>query len=66
MPKKDVSAFDYSKKQAELDRVLASLQDPDIQIDEATKMYDKGLELVGEIEAYLKQAENTITKHVAE
>jgi exodeoxyribonuclease VII small subunit len=57
--------FDYTKKAAELDEVLARLQDPDIQVDEATKLYDAGLKLVDEIEAYLNQAENTVRKHVA-
>jgi exodeoxyribonuclease VII small subunit len=57
--------FDYTKKAAELDEVLARLQDPDIQVDEATKLYDAGLKLVDEIETYLNQAENTVRKHVA-
>jgi exodeoxyribonuclease VII small subunit len=57
--------FDYTAKARELDEVLARLQDPDIQVDEATKLYDAGLKLVDEIEAYLNQAENTVRKHVA-
>ena len=57
--------FDYTKKARELDDVLARLQDPDIQIDEATQLYDAGCKLADEIEAYLNQAENTVRKHVA-
>lgn len=57
--------FDYTKKARELDEVLAKLQDPDIQVDEATQLYDAGLKLVDELEAYLNQAENTVRKHVA-
>jgi exodeoxyribonuclease VII small subunit len=65
MPKKQESTFEYAAKSAELERVLAKLQDPDVEIDEATKLYDQGLKLVDEIETYLKQAENTVSRHVA-
>lgn len=65
MPKKTDAAFDYAAKTAELETVLASLQDADVDIEEAGKLYSKGLELVGEIETYLKQAENTVQKHTA-
>ena len=57
-------AFDYTKKTKELGDVLDRLQNPDIQVDEATQLYDTGIKLVGEIEAYLKQAENTVQKHI--
>jgi exodeoxyribonuclease VII small subunit len=59
------ATFDYTAKASELETVLAKLQNPDIQIDEATKLYDTGLKLVDEIEAYLQQAENTVRKHTA-
>jgi exodeoxyribonuclease VII small subunit len=64
MTKKD--AFDYRTKAAELEQVLADLQDPEIQIDEATKLHARGLKLAEEIETYLKQAENAVRKHAAE
>lgn len=63
---KKTDNFDYSKKAAELETLLGKLQDPDIQIDEATKLHAAGLELVAELEAYLKQAENEVRKHVAD
>ena len=64
MAKKSES-FDYQKKTAELERLLASLQDPDIQIDDATKLHAVGLRLIDELEAYLQQAENEVRKHIA-
>jgi len=57
--------FDYGKKATELEQVLADLRDPDIQIDQATKLHAKGVALIAEIEAYLKQAENEVQRHVA-
>lgn len=57
--------FDYTKKAAELEEIVTRLQDPEIQIDEATKLHAAGLKLVEELENYLQQAEITINKHVA-
>jgi exodeoxyribonuclease VII small subunit len=52
----------YAEMSAELEAVLARLQHDDIDVDEALEAYKKGMELVGKLEAYLKEAENTITK----
>jgi exodeoxyribonuclease VII small subunit len=57
--------FDYTAKAAELERIVSELQNPDIQIDEATKLHAAGLKLVTDLEAYLNQAEITVKKHVA-
>lgn len=62
---KKIEDFDYQAKAAELEALLTKLQDADIQIDEATKLHTAGLKLVGELEAYLKQAENEVRKHSA-
>jgi len=62
MARKD--EFDYRKKATELESIVAELQNPDIQIDEATKLHAAGLKLIGEIETYLNQAEITVKKHV--
>ncbi len=56
--------FDYTAKAAELERVVAELQSPDIQIDEAVRLHADGLKLIAELEAYLKQAEIDVRKHV--
>ncbi|HSW66598.1 MAG TPA: exodeoxyribonuclease VII small subunit [Bacillota bacterium] len=52
----------YQSLQAELDEVLASLQRPDIHVDEAVQLYEQGLKLVAELEKALKTAENKITQ----
>ena len=58
--------FDYRAKAAELERIVAELQNPDIQIDAATKLHAEGLKLIGELEAYLNQAEVEVKRHVAD
>lgn len=53
---------DYQKLQAELDDVLAQLQNPNIAVDDAIKLHEKGMLLVEKLEAYLSSAENKINK----
>lgn len=52
----------YQSLSEQLDEVVAKLQQPDIQVDEAVKLYEQGLKLVYECEAQLKVAQNKITK----
>jgi exodeoxyribonuclease VII small subunit len=59
------TSFEYRAKVDELDRIVAELQNPDIQIDEATKLHAAGVKLIEELEAYLNQAEVEVRKHVA-
>lgn len=54
--------FDYQAKSQELDSIIANLQDPDANIDEAIKNYEIGKKLIKEIEEYLTNAENKIKK----
>lgn len=63
---KKTSAFDYREKAAELEKVVAELQNPDIQIDEATRLHAEGVRLIAELEAYLNQAEIEVKKRTAE
>jgi exodeoxyribonuclease VII small subunit len=53
---------DYQTLSAELDGVLAALQQPSVQVDEAVRLYEQGLKLVAACEAHLAQAENKLTK----
>lgn len=46
----------------ELDEILTKLQSNDLDVDEAIKLYERGMEVAKEIEKYLKEAENKITK----
>lgn len=57
--------FDYRAKSDELDQIVTDLQNPDIQIDEATKLHAEGIKLIGELETYLNQAEVEVRKHLA-
>lgn len=50
----------YEKLTAELDTVLAQLQGNELNVDQALKQYERGLELVKQLEAYLETAENKV------
>lgn len=58
MPKTE----DYQTLSTELDGVLAALQSPDIQVDEATTFYERGLKLISQLEKHISTAENKLTK----
>jgi exodeoxyribonuclease VII small subunit len=53
---------DYQALSLELDEVLAKLQQPAIQVDEAVKLYEQGLKLIDQLEAQLQAAENKIER----
>ncbi len=53
---------DYQTLSKELDEVMERLQSDDISIDEAVASYERGMQLVKELETYLKKAENKVTK----
>jgi exodeoxyribonuclease VII small subunit len=53
---------DYQVLSLELDEVLAKLQQPNVQIDEAVKLYEQGLLLINQLENHLEKAENTIER----
>lgn len=55
-------AKDYQTLSLELDEVLAKLQQPNVQIDEAVTLYEKGLQLIEQLEKQLQLAENAIER----
>ena len=57
--------FDYAAKTAELEVILAALQDPATPLDEAMRLHGEGRKLVAEIEKFLKLAENEVHKHLS-
>ena len=59
MPKQKTTAT-YSSLSSELEALLAKLQAPDIAIDEALTLYERGLALARQIEVQLVAAENRI------
>jgi exodeoxyribonuclease VII small subunit len=53
---------DYQTLSRDLETVLAQLQQPDVQVDEAVKLYEQGLALAAKLEKHLQTAENKIQK----
>lgn len=53
---------DYQTLSTELEQVLAALQQPDVRVDEAVKLYEQGLKLAARLETHLQAAENKIQK----
>lgn len=58
--------FDYAAKTAELDAVLAKLQNPATPLDEAMKLHKQGRTLVQELDSFLQSAENEVRKQIAD
>lgn len=54
--------LDYRKLSSELEKIVDDLQTADLDIDEAVKCYERGLKIVKDLEAYLKTAENKVSK----
>lgn len=52
----------YAELKSELDDVLFTLQQDNIDVDDALKTYEKGMELVAKLESQLKEAEIKIVK----
>ncbi|HSH18795.1 MAG TPA: exodeoxyribonuclease VII small subunit [Candidatus Saccharimonadales bacterium] len=52
----------YTELSEELDQVMADLEGGELDIDQAVKCYERGLAIVRQLEAYLKDAENKVTK----
>jgi len=51
---------DYQALKSELDNIMLELQRENLDVDQALKYYERGLELVKDLEAYLKTAENRV------
>lgn len=52
----------YQELQAELSSILGQLQDSNVDVDEATVLYERGMEIVNQLQVRLDEAENTIKK----
>lgn len=50
----------YEQLQAELDDILAELQGGGLDVDLALKRYERGLELIKQLEEYLDKSETTV------
>lgn len=60
--KSNTKTRSYEKLKSELDSILAELQGDDLDIDQALKRYERGLELIKSLEEYLASAENTVSE----
>ena len=54
--------LNYQQLQTELDEIVVALQQDDLDVDAAVKQYQRGLEIVKQLEDRLSVAENTITE----
>lgn len=54
--------LDYRAMSDELESIVLALQQDDIDVDVAMQKYERGLELIAQLEKYLKTAENKIEK----
>lgn len=52
----------YAQLKAALDEVLDKLQSTELDVDEALKQYQQGLELVKQIETYLDTVGNSVVE----
>jgi exodeoxyribonuclease VII small subunit len=55
-------SINYRTLNDELAAILDDLQAGTLDIDEALKRYERGMSITNELESYLKQAENSITR----
>lgn len=51
----------YQSESAKISEIVERLQQPDIEIDEAIKLYEQGLAAVKKCEELLTSAQNKIT-----
>lgn len=54
--------MNYQTLSAELEGIVAKIQDPDIEVDQAVELYKQGTKLIAQLEKHLAQAENTLAK----
>lgn len=59
---KPENTVDYAALNEELDTILAKLQSDQLDVNDAIGLYERGMHITKELEAYLKTAENKITK----
>lgn len=52
----------YQALTSELDDILIELQQTDLDVDVAVKKYERGLEVIKELEKYLGEAENRVSE----
>lgn len=54
--------IDYNSLNKELQEILDELDTNESNIDEAIAQYGRGMEIINQLETYLKEAENKVQK----
>lgn len=57
-----VKDINYKSLNEELQEILSMLDANEPDIDTAITQYERGMEIVGQLESYLKEAENKVQK----
>lgn len=52
----------YKELKDELDDIMLKIQDEELDIDVALQLYKRGLELIKQLEDYIKSAENKVSE----
>ena len=66
MPKKSAAVKTYNELSEELRDILNKLESGELDIDQSVATYARGLEIISDLEARLKQSEHTVaTLHAA-
>ncbi len=60
MPSKDAQPS-YADLMLELNAVVGELEQPDIDVDAAIKLYERGIKLTKQLDVYLAEREHTLT-----
>lgn len=55
------NTFDFEKSLLELEKIVSALEDNDISLDNAIKLFEKGIELSNKCRETLQKAEIKIT-----
>lgn len=56
------SSIDYKQLQEELEAIIAELQSGEIAIDEAMRRHEKAQKIIKQLESFLDEAEQKISK----
>jgi exodeoxyribonuclease VII small subunit len=56
------SSKSYAELSAELESILATLRNDDVDVDDAVEAFKQGMKLVAALEKHLNEAENTVRK----